>query len=222
MLDVRLRLIVSVACFATIFHVAAAQETLLQPIWSAPVSARYLAAVDNSAGFAAQSNEFGRLDSFSLPVIGLQDGFASGTPDPALTDAFIGKASQAAPDEKWWPSCAGPVPKPQLARDDTGTWYAGTYDFGCVQVTIMGDRSTSKPTSTQFSDELSEPRVDPSSPADESGDPDDVYSVVLDSLQFGVPYTLTIDCDDSSKDLCRNRQDQLTLLSRFTIRAGKP
>ena len=200
------------------------QGELVQPIWSAPAPAKYLADNSQSAGFATGSNEFGRLDSFSLPVIGLQEGFASKQPSQALADSFIGEnaGSELAAKGDWWPLCAGPLPQPQLARDSSGTWYAGTYDFGCLQVTIVGDRGTSQSPSQELSNELSEPSSNPSSPTDETGDPEDVYSVVLDTVQFGVPYTLTIDCNDDSKSLCRDRGDQLVLLSRFTIRAGRP
>lgn len=208
---------------------AIAQDALLQPIWSSEPATRYLERLAQNTAFSSGSNEFGRIDSYSFPVIGLEEGFTSDEPDSRLSNAFIGDADAVVPNDgvgesnsKWWPACAGQVPKPEVARDETGTWYYGTYDFGCLQVTIAGDLQKSGSASEELTDAISDKSSSSSSPVDETGIGEDVLSISETVVRFGVPYSVTFDCTEESKTLCQNKADRTELISRLTIRAGRP
>src|SRR5215467_10555366 len=40
-----------------------------------------------------------------------------------------------------WPDCAVTTPKTEQIRDETGIWYSDSYDFGCVFLSVSGDRA---------------------------------------------------------------------------------
>jgi hypothetical protein len=193
---------------------------LLQPDWSAAATSKYLSAKHANIATAAPlpDSAQGQQDAFSLPVLGLKPTFSQTTITPAMTDEFIGAA---APAPGWWPSCASSLEAPEIAKDDSGTWYSAVYNFGCITVSLYGDRNSSAPPTPEIGDILSEPLSDTPSTVDEVGSSAPL-SVSWQFVRFSIPYVLTIDCNSDSAAFCGDPNAQRTLIDRLAIVAGAP
>jgi hypothetical protein len=209
-----------VALFTLSPGASASAAELLQPDWSAAATLKYLAAKHADIATAAPlpENAQGQEDAFSLPVLGFKPTFSQTTVTPSMTDEFIGAA---APAPGWWPTCASSLEAPEIAKDDSGTWYSAEYDFGCITVSLYGDRNSSAPPTPEIGDILSEPLSDTPSTVDEVGSSTPL-SVTWQFVRFSIPYVLTIDCNSDSAAFCGDPNAQRILIDRLAIVAGAP
>lgn len=211
------------AVFLSMTAPLAAQTTLTTPDWSAPEAARFLddtrgRLVDPSAlGEGADPRAPSRL---SLPVLALRPGFTEAAPAPppgALVDPALDTSGVSS-----WPACAIRAVAPAFASDDSGDWYAQTYDFGCVTIVITGDRRTDTAVPNALREELADRTGDVVSVVDEEDQPDAVRSLSYDIIRLNTPYNVTFECLAEAVDFCRDRVAQQTILSRLIIVAGRP
>ncbi|MBQ0822677.1 hypothetical protein KBI52_21045 [Microvirga sp. HBU67558] len=217
------RFILSAAVLTLTLPGAHGQSALVTPDWSDPAASRYLEK-RNSGALPPSPLEEGLAEpspQFSLPVLGLREGFAAAEPGLDPAGGFIDPLSMA-PDVEWWPKCAATNAKPDFAADPNGTWYSATFNFGCITVVVAGDRNSDSQVPAELRDELSERRGDVASPLDEDDDPDSVLSVTYEIVRFNVPYVVTIECTKESASFCRNRSAHQVLLARLSILQGDP
>lgn len=123
-------------------HAAKAQpsetEALVDPDWSDPFFSTYLEEGSTKSALTDSAVEF------SLPVLGF--GAAAGELALPLGDR-LGAAIEA------WPACAPaepdtvtiPADPDDAAGLELGTWFTSTYDFGCLQIVVEGDRNRPDP-----------------------------------------------------------------------------
>jgi hypothetical protein len=202
--------------------ISATQAELLTPDWGAPATARYLnARTQGGRGvpWAESLERPGR--SFSLPVLGLAPDFQHPDPPPATRERFIGGAAPPVRPQ-WWPACAQPTPTVSRADDASGTWYTFNYDFGCIHVTITGDRNSASEVPAGLSVDLAEKRGDSRSATDENNEPDKTFMRSHDIRRFNIPYSVSIECTEGSLAFCRDEAAQKVLLARLSIVDGAP
>jgi hypothetical protein len=202
---------------------AGAQTGLVTPDWSAPQVQRYLSTgakpsrFDSSAGAATRDAKL-----YSLPVLGLVRDFHNPSPTGPLRDSFLNPTLSIA-NEAWWPKCAAKDAVETPADDNTGNWYVYNYDFGCIHISITGDRNSETVVPPELRDELADRRADDKfHPDDEKNDPNTVLSISADIKRFNVPYIVHISCTEEGKALCQDAKAQAALLSRLSIVAGIP
>jgi hypothetical protein len=196
----------------------AQSTTLLAPQWDDPVIARYMQQRSGRSADLQTQMTNRRSASFSLPVLGLVQNFHA--PTASARETFIGPTSSAG--SQWWPSCASPQPTISSADDASGTWYTANYDYGCVHISIHGERNSTTDIPPGLVDELSERRGDVRSTVDENNDPDHASSSTLFITRFDIPYGVTIECMKEAGALCKDEAAQRELLSRLSIIDGGP
>ncbi len=133
--------------------VALGQSALVDPGWDDPALTTYLdrATSRSSLGDRDISEEI-VSGSFSLPVLGLAEVEGQGRDRSGLGDTQFNPAAFAA-DIPDWPECAVDVPKIVTVPEDPagtpgsppGSWYVRNFDFGCVHLSIEGDRTALPP-----------------------------------------------------------------------------
>lgn len=202
---------------------AGAETSLVAPDWSAPQVQKFLSSparasrFDSSAGAATRDAKL-----YSLPVLGLVRNFQNPNPTGPLRDSFLNPTLSIV-NQNWWPNCAKKEAIETPADDNTGTWYAYNYDFGCIHISITGDRNSETIVPAELRDELADKKADDQfHPDDENDNPANVLSVSAHIKRFNVPYIVHISCTQEGKALCQNAQAQTALLSRLSIVAGIP
>ena len=209
------------ALVAFLWTGAAQAGTLLNPDWSSPVARKYLSLhVAHAAQFefTLSFEPHGpRSPDFSLPVLGLVRGFQAANPAQATSNLFI--APLTVSTMGWWPKCATEKPIVGNASDLTRTWYSKSYDFGCLEVSISGDRNTSSDIPASLRDDI-HPTDDVFSVTDEGGNSTAIPPVTYDITRFGIPYSITIECYLESREFCRDFAAQKLLLDRLSIIQG--
>ena len=119
-----------------------------------------------------------------------------------------------------WPDCAVADPKTEHVRDETGVWYTDNYDFGCVILSVSGDRAynpnlkVSVPTPQVSVCEGVGPAVQPSLEGDRQGRFD------LSLLLNRIPYTISGECYEGALEFCRDRAAQCALVDRLIYLEG--
>src|SRR5262249_7519423 len=143
---------------------------------------------DSSRGGATRDAKL-----YSLPVLGLVRDFNNPNPTGPLRDSFLNPTLIA--NESWWPKCASKEAIETPADDNTGNWYVYNYDFGCIHISITGDRNSETAVPPALRDELADKKVDDKfHPDDENSNPANVLSVSADIKRFNVPYVVHITC----------------------------
>jgi hypothetical protein len=211
------------ACFMlSLVSSANAQTSLVSPDWSAPQLQKFLNSTTRANGFDSSTGAATRdAKLYSLPVLGLVRDFSNPNPTGPLRDSFLNPALLA--NESWWPKCASKEAIETPADDNTGNWYVYNYDFGCIHISITGDRNSETVVPPALRDELADKKVDDKfHPDDENGNPANVLSVSADIKRFNVPYIVHVTCTEEGKTLCQDAKAQATLLSRLSIVAGIP
>lgn len=130
-----------------------AQSALIDPGWEDPAFSAYVGRADarSAIGERAISEEI--VDgAFSLPVLGLAEIEGEGRDRSGLGGTPFNPAAFAAnvPD---WPDCAAEVPDIVTVPEDPartpgsppGSWYVRNFDFGCIHLSIEGDRTAPPP-----------------------------------------------------------------------------
>lgn len=139
-----------------------AQSALVDPGWEDPAFSAYVDRADarSALGERAISEEI--VDgAFSLPVLGLAEVEGEGRDRSGLGGTPFDPAAFAA-DVPDWPDCAAELPKIETVPKDPartpgsppGSWYVRNFDFGCIHLSIEGDRNASPPgvASREFGD----------------------------------------------------------------------
>lgn len=209
-------------------------EKLLDPGWNDPFFADYL---ERQGTDAAPSLGGVR---FSLPVLGFSR-------SPSGTDAApeFPLGQQLAAVIPSWPACAKGRPKTvtlpsvpeQAAGVEPGTWFTSTYDFGCLQIVVEGDRNSPDPAVAP------DPEPAPESgaisivyqdenagvPLDTNGDAAPALETpaaggmpIISYTRGGLTYAITVACTPPSQSLCADSGALRTLTERLVPVAGRP
>ena len=119
-----------------------------------------------------------------------------------------------------WPSCAKPSADPKPVTDKSGLWYTDTYDYGCVVISISGDRSAkpdqSFPAGVMLPEECSNQSAVDSTDTDTRGRFDMQISLNR------IPYEIVGRCSEEAEAFCRNRAARCALVGRLILRGGRP
>lgn len=217
------------------FAAAAAASELFEPDWKDPYFAHYLEKIREGVPVS------GGID-FSLPVLGFSTVGAPGAVEVA--EAPLGdRLDRTVPA---WPACAKQTPEvvtvpnqsDQAAGLPLGTWYTSTYDFGCVEVVVEGDRNTPDIALVPQRDapsengeiEITNQDENAGMAVDEEGhvvqvpeDPDTVLGPAVASYARGnLTYTITVACSAQSQALCASHGDVRALVEQLVPLAGRP
>jgi len=195
--------------------VLAAERTLLDPDWNDPGVAKAKSGLET--GRAARSNALKDGDTqLSLPRWGLGTRMDRPTPDEQS------RARSALPSGNvpGWPACAKASADPSALTDKSGLWYTDTYDYGCVVISVSGDRAAnpdqSFPAGLSLPDECANPTGVDSAESDTRGR----FEMQL-SLNR-IPYTIEGTCSEEGESFCRNRAGRCALVGRLVLRGGNP
>ncbi|TAW00050.1 hypothetical protein ELI24_17465 [Rhizobium ruizarguesonis] len=188
---------------------------LLIPDWNAAAAKAFLAR-DRAAEPGGTGSGGGVERALSLPVIGFFPGFNAAQLPPDDRDRLINQTDTAALD---WPSCAVTPSAPQpIVRDDSGTWFTQDYDFGCVHVSVNGDRNTDNSDANR----ARIPDGDGVGSVDDETDSGTAGSLTIRVNRFGLPYLVSIECYDEIKALCQPDGPWQSLINRLSIVGGTP
>ncbi|WP_306752406.1 hypothetical protein [Paracoccus actinidiae] len=130
-----------------------AQPALVDPGWEDPAFAAYMERADARSAFGERAIAEEIVDgTFSLPVLGLAEVEGEGRDRSGLGGTPFDPAAFAA-DIPDWPECAANVPDIVTVPEDParapgsppGSWYVRNFDFGCVHLSIEGDRTALPP-----------------------------------------------------------------------------
>jgi hypothetical protein len=211
------------------------ESTLIDPDWEDPFFADYIA--QNRAGFARESAAV----SFSLPVLGF---LPAG--DVTENAAFAAVDLNLAGTVSGWPECAAESPEittvpqtpEQAAGLEPGTWFTSTYDFGCLQVIIEGDRNRPDPALVPQPDALPESGtveitvfdenagavLDAEGRATDSGAQlsEPASEPLINYTRGNIVYTITVSCAPESRSFCNNNGALRDLSGQLVPVAGHP
>jgi hypothetical protein len=201
------------------FAAEPALADLLTPDWNSAPARAYLErdrAAEPASTRAGTSSGGGEQRALSLPVIGFFPGFNAAQLPPADQDRLINQTGTATLD---WPSCAvAPAAPGPVVRDDSGTWFTQNYDFGCVHVSINGDRNTDDTDANR----ARLPDGDAVGTVDDETDSGKAGSLTIRVNRFGLPYLVSIECYDEIKALCQPNGPWQSLINRLSIVGGTP
>lgn len=223
----------------------AAQE-LLDVGWSDPYFASYrnkTRSIQSMSG-ADRRAVLGSEVAFTLPVFGL-----SGVEKRSRSANEWSIAAPLRDKLKTWPVCASdnvsvttiPETADQAAGAPLGSWYVRTFDFGCMEIIVEGDRnvrdkaaagsqrqslSESGKIDIHYEKENGDAKVDQdgrSVPSDAlSAIPDQGTPVIAYSRGYLV-YSFTVVCSQpETKAFCNDRQSLETLVTEFNVVEGQP
>lgn len=184
---------------------ASAADRLLSPDW---------ANADLQHFLRDKSRTSVELQPFTLPVLGLwlEKSARSNATGELRLNATTGSSIR-------WPSCAGEA-KVSLAADDSRTWFARQYDFGCIQIAIGGDRHADDRGNSPASEEAAGmPQI---SVVDENGDPTAAGSVRIDFVRYNIPYSVTAECAEAAKSFCSSSENIRKLAASLVVEGGSP
>ena len=201
---------------------AAGKRSLLPVEWGNTNLSRAMAgAKSQAASNAAGKNPAARRlqaasSKLSLPRLGLGQSLSTFSP-VERSRALSASTDSAAPAAlSTWPTCAKLNSVKRLEADD-GTWYTDTYDYGCIEVTVSGDRNIGR---------TAAPEVDKAEPdcllggSDEPGS-DTLHSFNIETILFKIPYSISGTCLSVAADsFCRDRRAQCALITRLIFEGG--
>ncbi|MGR9438395.1 hypothetical protein ACU8V1_25785 (plasmid) [Rhizobium leguminosarum] len=195
----------------------AAERVLLNPDWNEPGLAKAQTALE-SLRTARTSPDVSRDAEvpLSLPRWGLSNRIDR----PTSEERSLSRAAPLSGSIPAWPSCAKVSAAPEPVTDGSGLWYTDTYDYGCVVISISGDRSAK--TDQSFPAEVTLP--------DECADQSGVDSIETDTrgrfdmeLSLNrIPYEIAGRCTDEAEAFCRSRAARCALVGRLILRGGSP
>lgn len=212
---------------------AASTDGLIDPGWDDAYFEAYRALSAPDAAFSENTI------NFSLPVLGFRDALAG--PD-SLAKPLGERMQTALPG---WPACAAASPKvvtipanaSQSAGLQLGTWFSSTYDFGCVQVVVEGDRNLPDRSLVPEAGELPESgtiviaredenagaSVDPEGNANlTSAAPPALGDVVISYTRGNLTYGITVSCSAEGASFCANNGALRALVGELVPVAGRP
>jgi hypothetical protein len=201
----------------TLSPVVAAERTLLDPDWNEPGVAKARAAMDSQrAARPADARDRDANIPLSLPRWGLSNRMDH----PSSDEQSRARAALPSGNVPEWPSCAKATAEPKPLTDKSGLWYTDTYDYGCVVISISGDRAAnpdqSFPAGISLPDECSDPNAVDSTDTDTRG------RFELQLSLNRVPYTIEGHCSEEAELFCRTRAARCALVGRLILRGGSP
>jgi hypothetical protein len=212
-------------CFvisAVHWHSFAAERGLLEPDWNDPSVAR--ARINPQTGAlrsqAARSSDRAGEAPLSLP----RWGFGKTLDNPNAEERLVSRTAAPAGPVPGWPKCAAKTPKTEHIRDQSGIWYTDHYDFGCLVISVSGDRAFNPdlkfPAGLAAADDCSAaaraaPRAD-----NGEGDARDRFELLISLNRL--PYTIVGRCSQGAEAFCRNRAAQCSLVGRLLFLEGSP
>lgn len=195
----------------------AADRVLLDPDWNDPGVAKARTALE-SARAARPSGDTNR--DAGIPLSLPRWGMGNRIDRPTTDEQSRARAALPSGSIPAWPSCAKPSAEPQPLTDKSGLWYIDTYDYGCVVISISGNRASkpdqSFPAGVTLPDECSDPSAVDSTETDTRGR----FEMQL-SLNR-IPYKIEGHCSDEAEAFCRNRAARCALVGRLILRGGSP
>jgi hypothetical protein len=195
----------------------AADRALLDPDWNDPGVAKARSALESAraARPSADANRDANIP-LSLPRWGLGNRMDRPTPD----EQSRARAALPSGNVPAWPSCAKATADPKPLTDKSGLWYTDTYDYGCVVISISGDRAAnpdqSFPAGISLPDECSDPNAVDSTETDTRG------RFELQLSLNRIPYTIEGQCSEEAELFCRTRAGRCALVGRLILRGGSP
>ncbi|RWO88574.1 hypothetical protein [Mesorhizobium sp.] len=218
-----------------------AQE-LADPGWDDPFFSSYLERERSRPLDASPPNDG---VSFSLPVLGFATQGAPGAGDaaPPIGGPLSARLKSAIPE---WPACATASPKvttvpetpEQAAGAAPGTWFTSTYDFGCLQIVIDGDRNEPDEAFANAAEEAPESgsielayqnenageSIDAEGNVASPGVPPKIEQneVVISYARGNLVYGVTVSCQTGSESLCASRPALEALTGQLIPVAGRP
>ena len=193
---------------------AADSRTLLDPDWNDPGVAKARNALERAARPRDLTTD--AEVPLSLPRWGLGSRIDRPTSDEQ-SRARIALPSASIPA---WPSCAKLAADPKPVTDRSGLWYTDTYDYGCVVISISGDRSAkpdqSFPAGVTLPDECTDQSAVDSTETGTRGRFDMQLSLNR------IPYEIVGRCTDEAEAFCRSRAARCALVGRLILRGGRP
>jgi hypothetical protein len=220
---------------------ASAQE-LVDPGWSDPFFSNYLEKERSRP--IDEAPPMGGV-SFSLPVLGFETQGAPGIGDAAqpIGGPLSTRLKTAIAE---WPACATAAPKvttvpataEQSAGAAPGSWFTSTYDFGCLQIVIEGDRNEPDESFANAAEEAPESgSIDLAYQNENAGESIDAEGnvaslwappkveqneVVVSYARGNLVYGVTVSCQEGSESLCASRAALEALTSQLIPVAGRP
>jgi hypothetical protein len=195
----------------------AAERVLLDPDWNNPEVARARKALE-SQRTAKTSPDVSR--DAELPLSLPRWGLSGRIDQPTSDEQSRSRAGLLSGSIPAWPSCAKPTADPKPVTDGSGLWYTDTYDYGCVVISISGDRSAKPdqefPTDVRPPDECSDQSGLDSTETDTRGRFDMQLSLNR------IPYEIVGRCSEEAETFCRNRAARCALVGRLILRGGGP
>jgi hypothetical protein len=184
---------------------------LLTPDWNSPPARAYL-----ERDRAAEPSTSDPGKPLNIPVIGFFPGFNEAQPSAVLREKLINRNDTAALN---WPTCAVEPQQPTpIVRDESGTWFTQDYDFGCVLVSINGDRNTDDSDTSL----ARTPDGEAVASVEDETNSGLANSLTLTVNRFGLPYVVSIECFDEIKSLCQPSGPWQALINRLSIVGGTP
>jgi hypothetical protein len=200
----------------------AAERGLLEPDWSDPAVAR--ARINPQTGAlraqAARSSSRTGEAPLSLP----RWGFGKTLDSLSTEERVVARTATPAGPVAGWPKCAAKTPKTEHIRDQSGVWYTDHYDFGCLVISVSGDRAFNPdvnfPAGLAAADDCSAaahsaPRTD-----NGEGDARDRFELLISLNRL--PYSIVGRCSQGAEAFCRNRAGQCALVGRLIFLEGGP
>jgi hypothetical protein len=196
--------------------VQAGERALLEPDWADPRLVQPRAAFERRARPRETTGE----RALSLPHWGFAQKIAHPDADERSRSLAPAAAAAASP----FPSCAAEPPKVQTVRDETGSWYTDSYDYGCLNISVSGDRNFDralKPPVPEGAAVTPDCPAQPQqvSPAEEE-DSDTKGSFELQITLNNLPYTISGQCFEGAEGFCRDRVAQCALVDRLIFMEG--
>jgi hypothetical protein len=191
----------------------AAERGLLEPDWNDAGVAR---ARENLAP-EPRARSLGER-SLSLPQWGFGKNITAPDGNERARARSIGNVGSSMP----WPPCASPSPTTEHTRDDTATWYSDSYDFGCLHITVSGDRAYTPdlkvPAAPKLEGECSNLETRALGREQPEGDRQGRFELQL--RLNAIPYTISGECFKGAEDFCRDRSAQCALINRLILLGG--
>jgi hypothetical protein len=225
-----LAIVLCTTCFTGLvaqFHGLAAERALLEPEWNDPVIARARNNPQLAPPPAPQTLAGEAQAPLSLPRWGFAKKVDDLTSEERARSRTTLSAAVASSAVVGWPKCATKTAKTEHVRDKTGIWFTDHYNFGCLVISVSGDRAFSPALKLPTAAAAAPAADDCSNPGGAASSVDDAESDTRGRFELEIslsnlPYTITGRCAEGAEAFCRNRTAQCALVTRLIFLGGNP